>query len=298
MRHLQTFRYVKAIVEAGSIRGAAENLAISPSALNRNIQALEYDLGITVFDRLSRGVALSLEGELFYQFALEQISGFEQLTSHIDGVKGLQTGSVAIGVSEDLNTEFLCPLIMEFKNEFPNISISIKQIQQNDLEEQLVSGHLDLALFYQPQLNRHIKISYSKQVDVSLVVPNGAQLGKENLVRLYELEGLSLVTPLPHTELMIKLESACERQNMILPTYLSCTDSTPHLLRTNISLIGVSIFPAEGHNLGIPLGYKQAKLSQNDVGTGYVNIVVEQKRHLKLAASKFHERLTAFLDDA
>ncbi|WP_284374474.1 helix-turn-helix domain-containing protein, partial [Algimonas porphyrae] len=50
MRHLQTFKYVKAIVEAGSIRGAAENLAISPSALNRNIQALEYDLGISVFD--------------------------------------------------------------------------------------------------------------------------------------------------------------------------------------------------------------------------------------------------------
>ncbi len=106
MRHLQTFKYVKAIVEAGSIRGAAENLAISPSALNRNIQALEHDLGICVFDRLSRGVALSVEGELFYRFALEQIASYDRMTSQIEGVKGLHTGKVTIGMGEDISLSF------------------------------------------------------------------------------------------------------------------------------------------------------------------------------------------------
>ena len=50
MRYLQSFRYLKAIVEAGSIRGAAENLAISPSALNRHIQTLEYDIDIQILN--------------------------------------------------------------------------------------------------------------------------------------------------------------------------------------------------------------------------------------------------------
>jgi len=296
MRHLQTFKYVKAIVEAGSIRGAAETLAISPSALNRNIQALEHDLGISVFDRLSRGVALSVEGELFYTFALQQISGFERLASQIEGVKGLHTGSVAVGVSEDLNTEFFCKLIADFKNEFPNISLSIERVRQEELEDLLVSGSLDFALFYQPQLSRHIKISYSKQTDVSLLAPNGAQLGIDKSVRLHELENHNVLAPLPHTELMIKMESACERQNIELNSYLACSDPTPHLLNTYISLLSMSVFPAAEDKSGVPLGYKRCVLNQSDVGTGYVNIVVERKRHLKLAANKFHERLTAYLD--
>lgn len=87
-------------------KGAAETLAISPSALNRNIQALEYNLGISVFDRLARGVALSVEGELFYRFALEQIASYDRMISQIEGVKGLHTGRVVIGLSEDISPAF------------------------------------------------------------------------------------------------------------------------------------------------------------------------------------------------
>lgn len=295
MRHLQTFKYVKAIVEAGSIRGAAEKLAISPSALNRNIQALELDLGISVFDRLARGVALSVEGELFYRFALEQIASYERMTSQIEGVKGLHTGRVVVGMGEDIAPDFLSPLIAEFKQEFEQIELSIQNVRQNQLEEQLVNGEIDFALFYQPQLSRHIKINYSKQVDISLIVPNGAQIGRDNSVRLHELEGLNLVTPPHHTELMVKMEGAYERQSMVLRPYLACANQNPILLHANKALIGVVILPIN-QKYTVPIGYKAMPLNNNDVGTGYLNIVVEKKRHLTFAASKMHERLTALLD--
>jgi len=296
MRHLQTFKYVKAIVEAGSIRGAAENLAISPSALNRNIQALEYDLGISVFDRLSRGVALSVEGELFYRFALEQIASYDRMTSQIEGVKGLHTGKVTIGMGEDISPEFLCQLIADFKLEFPEIELAVQYVAQNELESQLVNGDIDFALFYQPQLSRHIKINYSKQVDIHLLAPNGAKLSNDKTVRLHQLEGLNLVTPPAHTELMIKIDGASERQSMTLTPYLSCIDQTPYLLQTSIALIGLTILPVTNQKNSIPIGYKAAVLNENDVGTGYLNIVIEKKRHMTFAASKFHERLTALLD--
>lgn len=296
MRHLQTFKYVKAIVKAGSIRGAAENLAISPSALNRNIQALELDLGITIFDRLSRGVALSVEGELFYRFALEQITGYERMTALLEGVKGLRTGAVSIGLSQDINLEFLCQLVQDFKNEFPEIELTLKPVKQSELERDLVAGEIDFALFYQPQLSRHIKINYSKQVDISLITPNGAQLGKDGNVRLYELEGLNLITPLADTELMVKLESACERQNMSLTPYLSCGEQTPYLQRAHVALIGLTIIPLPALSYGVPMGYKRLTLNEIDLGTGYLNIVVERKRHMTFAASKVHERLTDWLD--
>ncbi|WP_156905475.1 LysR family transcriptional regulator [Maritalea myrionectae] len=296
MRHLQTFKYVRAIVEAGSIRGAAETLAISPSALNRNIQALELDLGISVFDRLSRGVALSVEGELFYRFALEQLTSYDRMNSQIEAVKGLHIGKVTIGVSADIHTGFLVPLITEFKQEFPQVELSIQLVSQSDLEDQLVNGNIDFALFYQPQLSRNIKINFSKQVDICLMVPNGAKLGQDRTARLHHLEGLNLVTPPTHTELMAKFEGACERQDIEPTLYLSCPDQTQYLQQTPIALIGLAILPNPNQIGVVPVGYKVLKLHENDVGSGYINVVIERKRHLSFAASKFHERLTYNLD--
>ena len=126
MRHLQSFKYVKLIAEIGSIRGAAESCAISPSALNRHIQNLELDIGIKIFDRLNVGVRLSTEGELFYQFALLQLRGIERLQSQINDIKGLQTGIIRLGVSAELNGVFINNQIAEFQKEYPQISIQIK----------------------------------------------------------------------------------------------------------------------------------------------------------------------------
>ncbi|WP_284374470.1 LysR family transcriptional regulator substrate-binding protein, partial [Algimonas porphyrae] len=96
--------------------------------------------------------------ELFYRFALEQIASYDRMTSQIEGVKGLHTGKVTIGMGEDISPEFLCQLIADFKSEFPEIELAVQYVRQNQLEDQLVSGDIDFALFYQPQLSRHIKI--------------------------------------------------------------------------------------------------------------------------------------------
>ena len=141
MRHLQSFKYVKLISEIGSIRGAAESCAISPSALNRHIQSLELDIGIQIFDRLSVGVRLSTEGELFYQFALLQLRSFERLQSQINDLKGLQTGIVRLGISAELNGIFINNQIAEFQNEYPQIAFQIKIIDQNisDIKSLIIS---------------------------------------------------------------------------------------------------------------------------------------------------------------
>ena len=142
MRHLQSFKYVKLISEIGSIRGAAESCAISPSALNRHIQSLELDIGIQIFDRLSVGVRLSTEGELFYQFALLQLRSFERLQSQINDLKGLQTGIVRLGISAELNGIFINNQIAEFQNEYPQIAFQIKIIDQNIMENDLSLIHI------------------------------------------------------------------------------------------------------------------------------------------------------------
>ncbi len=59
MKHLRTLAYVTEIARAGSIRRAAERLSITPSALTRQIQDLEYELGTPIFERLAQGMRLN-----------------------------------------------------------------------------------------------------------------------------------------------------------------------------------------------------------------------------------------------
>ena len=74
MRHLLTFRYIEAVMRAGSIRSAADMLNITASALNRRIQRFEDEFGYEIFERLPRGVRLNPAGELLMQHYREKRS--------------------------------------------------------------------------------------------------------------------------------------------------------------------------------------------------------------------------------
>ena len=83
MKNLQVYRYVDAVDRYGSIRKAAEQLAITPSALNRRVLALEDELGVPIFERLGRGVRLSAAGELVVHVFRRQLAEIEQVKSKI-----------------------------------------------------------------------------------------------------------------------------------------------------------------------------------------------------------------------
>jgi len=93
MRLLKPFTYVDAVAKAGSIRSAAETLAITPSALNRRILALEDELCVLIFERLPPGVRLSTAGEVLMQHIRMQSSDMVRVTSpiaHLTGVRGVE----------------------------------------------------------------------------------------------------------------------------------------------------------------------------------------------------------------
>ena len=96
MRHLLPFRYIDAIARAGSIRKAAETLAITPSALNRRLLAVEDELGVELFERMSNGVVLNVAGEILLEHIRNQISDMERVKSRIADLSGERRGSVSI----------------------------------------------------------------------------------------------------------------------------------------------------------------------------------------------------------
>ena len=107
MRHQLPLRYIDAVARAGSIRKAAERLAITSTALNRRILALEDELGVQVFERLPNGVRLSAAGELLIHHVRNQLADMERVKSQIADLRGERRGHVSIACSQALMPFFL-----------------------------------------------------------------------------------------------------------------------------------------------------------------------------------------------
>ena len=123
---LSSYRIFYAVANTGNISKAAKELYISQPAISKSIQKLEENVGVKLFDRSSRGVSLTPEGQLLYTHVK---SAFETLTLGEDKLRrsiALGMGNLTIGVSATLCKYILLPYLRNFIKKFPHINISIE----------------------------------------------------------------------------------------------------------------------------------------------------------------------------
>ncbi|MEQ8442587.1 MAG: LysR family transcriptional regulator [Alphaproteobacteria bacterium] len=164
MRHLKIYRAIRSIYRNGSIRKAAEQLAVSPSALNRSIQAFEDELGVPVFDRVTGGVELTAAGELLLNVINRHLTEFDEMQSQMRSLQGGITGSVRISLGEDISTGLLLRSVAEFETEFPGVSVEI--LHDNSIEG-LKNRTVDLAIMTNPATDDAVEVRFTRTVDLT-----------------------------------------------------------------------------------------------------------------------------------
>lgn len=137
----------------GSITKAANSLYISQPAITKTIKKLETELGITLFNRGPKGVVLTQNGKIFYDFIKNGVESFINGEHKITSLKNLETGTIRIGASTTVTRYFLLPFIEKFHNQFPNIDISITNSLTHRLISDLKKGSLDLLVVNLPTAN-------------------------------------------------------------------------------------------------------------------------------------------------
>ncbi len=150
MRHLTILRQIEAVARAGSIRKAAEHLAITPSALHRRVMAFEAELGEKVFERLPRGVRLNPAGELLLHAGRRQLADMERVRSQIADLSGVRRGHVAIACSQALAPYFLPDQIALYAAEHPAVTFDVIVADHVEAEKALASFAADVALVIGP----------------------------------------------------------------------------------------------------------------------------------------------------
>ncbi len=295
MRHLQTYRYIDAVSKTGSIRKAAEDLNLTPSALNRRIQAFEEELGTPVFERLPRGVRLNTVGELLIQHIRGQISDLERLKSRIADLEGIRRGHVSIACSQALLPYFLPRQIARYRRQHPAVTFSVLPRDRAAAEQELVDYSCDLALVFEPARLAEFQTLAVVPQPVHAVMAPGHPLAGRDSLRLRDCLRYPLCLPTAPFGVRRLLEEAALRKAETLSPLVE-SDSFEFLRHYAMAeellafQIPIGLKPPQG-----PGDLVSRPLDERDLPAGALLLGQLRHRALPVASARFADQLlTAF----
>ena len=147
---LELYRVFKEVAETGNISLAAKNLYISQSAVSQSIKQLETALQARLFSRSPRGVTLTGEGQMLYEYVRSALSLLSTGEDKLSQAQQLLLGTLTIGASDTVTSLFLTPYLEAFHRKHPGIRLKIVSGRSAKVLSLLKSGVVDIAFASSP----------------------------------------------------------------------------------------------------------------------------------------------------
>lgn len=145
---LKHLRHFIAVSEAGSLLKASAQLHVAQPALGQQMAALEHELGARLFERSSRGMALTAAGSLFLGHARLVLADAERARLAVRESIDAPHGEVVIGLPTTVALIATLPILSACRDRLPRVRLKVVDGYSGFLKEWLQSGRLDMALLY------------------------------------------------------------------------------------------------------------------------------------------------------
>jgi DNA-binding transcriptional LysR family regulator len=175
LRHLKTFA---AVADTLNFTRAAERVHLSQSSVTEQIQALEADLGVQLFDRSRRKLALTAAGRRLVDHAAELLRLANEAKLAVAGSTDLVAGSLAVGGLETLCTTRLPGLLAEFHRRHPAVEQTLRTGDSGGLAGWVRNGEVDVSFFFgpAPQGEPAVRSEKVAEDELLVIVPLGHRL--------------------------------------------------------------------------------------------------------------------------
>ncbi len=209
-------RYFREVTESGSIKQAAASLRIAPSAISRQVQGLEEELSVKLFERAARGMVLTDAGHVLYRYAIENRNQLDGLRNKVEEFDSLRRGQVKIATVEGLLASFLSDFVVDLAGEYPGISIALTVVGSRDVAELVGHNDVDLGFVFGRAPRRDlIELARMRQSLCLIVAPNHP-LATKSSCTVKDLAGLRVVVPDPSFGIRQEIDRACAQAQVRL----------------------------------------------------------------------------------
>ena len=226
LRHI---KYFLAVAEHQSFTRAAVSLYVSQPALSQQIKQLEESLETILFDRSGRQVKLTHAGEVYARYAHKALQDLEEGRRALHDVQNLSRGALRIAITPTFTTYLIGPLIKTFHNLYPNITLSIQEMSQEQMEKQLLDDEFDVGIAFAEVHSAEIETQTLLVETLALVVNKDHPLARHQTIDLQTLSEQSLVLLSHEFVTRGQIEHYC-RQHSIKPQVLMEANSLSAVL--------------------------------------------------------------------
>lgn len=188
-------QYVLAIAEHRNFTIAAEHCFVTQPTLSMQIQKLEEELGILIFDRTKKPLQLTEVGEKIIAQSKSIIYESNRMSDIVDQFKGFIGGEFRLGIIPTVMPTLLPMFLKTFSSKHPKVNLLIEELTTEELIENLKNGHLDAAIAATPLKEMKIKeLPLYYEPFVGYVPENNKLFTKEILaVKDLDLDNLLLL---------------------------------------------------------------------------------------------------------
>ena len=190
------FRHIKyflAVAEDLHFRKAAERLFISQPGLSRKIKQMEDDLGISLFKRHNRKVVLTKSGKFLQIELAKNLKNLEHIFNHAKLLNDGVGGDLKFGYVGSAMQEIIPNLLVNFKNDYPNIVFSLKEMDNEKQIEGLLSYDLDLGFVRLERVPKGIEFKPLVKESFCLVLPKNHPIDKSNFKNVSQFKNESFI---------------------------------------------------------------------------------------------------------
>jgi DNA-binding transcriptional LysR family regulator len=280
---LLQLRYFQAVARHEHVSRAADELHVAQPALSRSIARLESELGVPLFDRRGRRVALNRFGVAFMSRVGQALSELEQGRAELRDAAGLGHGRVAVA-AETLRT--VTDLVAGFLASQPGVNVRLYQSPASAMSAQLMAGEVDLCLASQPLRAPAAESAELLSEEVLLAVPRAHRFAGRERVTVSQLAGEPFVTTRPGYWQRALADDLF--QGAGVRPVIACEGDEPYTIRGLISAgVGIGLLPALARSAPDP---PVAWLHLDVPGcTRSLRLAWRQNAYLSAAARDFRE---------
>ena len=194
VENLEYFKVFYYPARLGSVTGAANELSISQPAVSQSLKALERSLGAPLFQRASRGVRLTREGQLLYSYVEKGYEEIEQGVEKVRQMLNLELGKVHIGASDMTLRFYLLPFLERFHEQYPGIKAIVANAPTPETLRLLQAGKIDFGVVSAPfRQQEEFRVEQVREIEDVFVAGRRFISYKNRMMDLQELEGLPLI---------------------------------------------------------------------------------------------------------
>ncbi len=189
---LHHLRYFEAVARHGHVTQASRELHIAQPSLSKQIQVLEAELGVALFNRVGRRIELTDAGELLLPYARRILRVVEDARAALQERANLEHGHVSVGAPPTVGTQLLPQALADFNQRYRSIELELHEAGGSSLVQLLAEGAVDLAVVPLPVAGVEVAELFTEELVVVVRPEHPLASQKRVVARDLETEGFVL----------------------------------------------------------------------------------------------------------